>query len=324
MFAQSFSLETEKKNEGSFSFYDEKIQSFTVFVQFDGNIDTSQYSMHWAMQPKSNLSTVNTIYMQEVPSIPFPSGFLRIPLNDTFINSGNYQVAVRLVDRRTQKVVEEQKVIFQTLREPNDYYQVAELNNNTNYLDEHLVDISKTFVVQYDLERLKKNILSLNPICDKTEVRLIFELMQNEKMENLQRFFYNFWFKRNPLNAEQEWKAYAEKLNFVAKRFASGSYPGYQTDRGKIYLKYGEPNRKINASNERGTRPYEVWFYTQMDLMNNVNLLFVQMGKMANDRVLIHSSSPQFFYNPNWQELVFTDANEVQNKLTHKVYEFFK
>ena len=175
-----------------------------------------------------------------------------------------------------------------------------------------------------DLQRIKLNIDASSVLADKAEQGALDGLTKSDNLEELQRFFYNFWYTRNPQNPEAEWKAYAEKLNYVADKYGYGALKGYQTDKGRLYLRYGPPNREVRASSERGTRPYEIWFYNELDKHTNLNILFVQMSSLANERVLLHSSDPEFYFNPYWASQLFTESTEQYNTNSHRVYDFFK
>ncbi len=309
--------------QGSLPFYDTDESFVDVLVSFKKDIDTSKHKLVYGMQEKSNLPNKPDIYFGLLSSFPYPQAQVRIPINDTFLRSGNYSINFRLYNIDEQ-LISEEKVVFQTLRKKNNFFKTQELAQDSLYDNPLNIDISKTFVAKYDFERLRKNILALNPICNKTQAGAMQQLMRDQNIEYLQRFFFNFWKEKNPLHPEEEWKAYAEKLNYVAKKYGSGAYPGYKTDRGRVYLQYGPPNRSINASNERGTRPYEVWFYSNISNYTNVSILFVQVSARANDRVILHASNPNFYNNPNWQQQLFTDPDEIGNMVGHKLYDFFK
>lgn len=108
--------------------------------------------------------------------------------------------------------------------------------------------------------------------------------------EEREQFIAIIWRKRDPDpdTEENEYReAYYERLAYVNEHFASGK-PGYKTDRGKIYLKYGKPDEVEShptggpyqrAHHEGGgiatTYPFEKWWYRHIPGRSDVELEFV-------------------------------------------------
>ncbi|GAB1402955.1 hypothetical protein MASR1M74_01330 [Lentimicrobium sp.] len=56
------------------------------------------------------------------------------------------------------------------------------------------------------------------PISTETEKLFIKTYNESAALKDLQQFFFNFWYSRNPVQTEQAWKKYnAEviRLNFI-------------------------------------------------------------------------------------------------------------
>ena len=108
--------------------------------------------------------------------------------------------------------------------------------------------------------------------------------------EEREQFILEFWRLRDtdPDTEENEYReAYFERLAYVNEHFAAG-IPGYKTDRGKIYLKWGKPDEieshpsggmYTRASYEGGgstsTYPFEKWWYRHLPGRSDVELEFV-------------------------------------------------
>jgi len=61
--------------------------------------------------------------------------------------------------------------------------------------------------------------------------------------EEKEHFIEQFWARRDPTSstAENEFKEeHYRRIQYANERFAAGR-PGWRTDRGRIYIKYGEP-----------------------------------------------------------------------------------
>ncbi len=104
-------------------------------------------------------------------------------------------------------------------------------------------------------------------------------------------FIENFWLKRDPTpdTEENEYREeYYRRIAYANETFASG-IPGWKTDRGMIYIKYGAPDEReehpSGGNYERpieegggmtSTFPFEKWRYRYLDGMgNDINIEFV-------------------------------------------------
>jgi GWxTD domain-containing protein len=313
--------------DGHMTFYDTQEKTIGVLLTIDPSLEIANHIFEYGLQPKSKSKSDQDLY-NKIINIPYETFEYAVPINDTFIKSGNYSLIFRLKTKENQKLLQEKKINFQTLRNPNTFYQHRSRNNLL--ISQRVksksteVDISKTFVNKYDAERLQKNIFALAPIADKAEQGALAGVVKSKKVNELRQYFYNFWQSRNPEDPKAAWIEYAEKLNYCSRKYAYGAFKGYQTDMGRMFLRFGAPNRIVKATNERGARSYEIWFYTEMDQFTNISILFSQIGTMANERVMLHSDEPSFYYNPNWASQLFLDPQERFNTTSHRVYDFFK
>lgn len=237
--------------------------------------------------------------------------------------SGNYEFLLYFM-ADSNKIIELKKMAFQLMntipenQEKEEYYDLQASEKG------QVVDVSKTFVAKYDMETLKRFILALKPISKGVEEKVLLSIVDIHDIKFLQQFFYNFWYNRNASNPESEWKKYTEKLNYVAKQYGAANLPGHQTDRGRIYLQYGEPDKIERAPSEKDAFPYEIWFYRTLENKSNISFLFYQPGMVGSQYFLLHSNFDKEVRNLYWMESLFTDPDNPDNKLIHRAYEFFK
>src|SRR5438874_3146871 len=127
----------------------------------------------------------------------------------------------------------------------------------------------------------------VGPIISKEEEDAFKKLGSNEERE---RFIENFWRLRDPDSDTQEneyREEYYERVAYVNQHFTSG-IPGYKTDRGRIYLKYGKPNEveshpsggTYNRESYEGggttsTYSFERWWYRNIPGHNDIDIEFV-------------------------------------------------
>jgi GWxTD domain-containing protein len=95
-----------------------------------------------------------------------------------------------------------------------------------------------------------------------------------------EQFIYEFWRRRDPDpdTDENEYKEeYYERIAYANEHFSSGK-PGWMTDRGRIYIKFGKPNElethptggpyerpSYQGGGSTVTYPFEVWFYRYIE-----------------------------------------------------------
>ena len=105
-----------------------------------------------------------------------------------------------------------------------------------------------------------------------------------------EQFVEQFWRRRDPTpdTVENEYREdYYRRLAYANEQFAAG-VPGWMTDRGHIYIKYGPPDERAQAqgSGTLGAVPYERWHYRSMgNFATNVDLEFVDAAGSGEFRL---------------------------------------
>ncbi len=84
------------------------------------------------------------------------------------------------------------------------------------------------------------------------------------------RFWRAFWERRDPDGAAGEGTAlaaFSQRLTQANLRFRGGGFrPGYLSDRGRVYLEHGEPDRIETYQDDRTYRIIHYWQYTRLGL----------------------------------------------------------
>jgi GWxTD domain-containing protein len=131
--------------------------------------------------------------------------------------------------------------------------------------------------------------------------RQAFHRLSND--EEREQFIEQFWLRRDPTpdTEENEFKEeHYRRIAYVNERFASG-IPGWKTDRGMIYIKYGPPDEieshpsggSYQRPIEQGggsttTYPFETWRYRYIDgIGTNVVIEFVDQTMTGEYRMTI-------------------------------------
>ncbi|MFN3562014.1 MAG: GWxTD domain-containing protein [Chloroherpetonaceae bacterium] len=126
-------------------------------------------------------------------------------------------------------------------------------------------------------------------------------------VEEKRNFFERFWAVRGGTSAR---RAYMNKIEEANRRFSQGSTPGYKMDKGRVFIKYGEPQNIERENASSNQKPYEIWQYENLQAQGNV--IFVFADRMGFGRYeLIHSTAIGEVFNQNWQQVVNQNNNRA-------------
>ena len=139
------------------------------------------------------------------------------------------------------------------------------------------------------------------------DIRYIARGSQWKEYRNLKNrrdqmtFLKAFWKELDPTPGTDENERLIQhifRMRFAENNYAAGrGKRGSDTDKGRIYIKFGEPSDiqyNLAASNEK---PFEVWTYEEQ---RGVRFIFMDR-RGAGVFELVHSTHPAETYNPNWR-----------------------
>jgi hypothetical protein len=107
------------------------------------------------------------------------------------------------------------------------------------------------------------------------------------------------------MNPKQGFDDYLAAVKRVNMSFNTTSFPGYRTDRGYVFLKYGQPDQIVESVDEPGAYPYQIWHYYEVAHQRNKRFVFMSKDRSTNDYHLIHSDMIGEINNPRWQLEVY-------------------
>lgn len=133
--------------------------------------------------------------------------------------------------------------------------------------------------------------------------------------EAKRRFMGRFWERRaaglgtdaTSLRREFEQRVEFADRNFRPPRPGQAGMMGWQTDRGRIWITYGEPaERHVEPQHQHQTNPWEVWRYIEGQAFKYV--FWDRSG--FGDFVLVHSTNHREPSAPDWERHFTLDAVE--------------
>jgi GWxTD domain-containing protein len=226
--------------------------------------------------------------------------------------SGNYLVVIE-VRNKLNELVGKNELFFQRSN-PDLQFDVDDLAS---------LDINSTFANKItNSDTLQEYLNCLDPIATEIEKTFIHKQAKASDLKTKQQFFYNFWYNRDQANPETAWKDYYQQVLIVDKAYKTQISRGYETDRGRVYLKYGPPNIISESYNEPSSYPYEIWHYYELgDNQRNKKFVFYTTDLLTNSFKLLHSDAIgeisnykwQIFLNSRWYDPYSVDSEKSPN-----------
>ncbi len=218
--------------------------------------------------------------------------FTIFPITD--LPDGGYNLVIEIRDKENE-LIDIKKTYFQRegVLPPFDITQLQQ------------IDIKEAFVTKsIPADSLNYFLAAIRVIADDSESMVLMKEIKNSDIETRQKFFYAFWYNRNNTEPHAEWEKYRKQIYKTNKLFGTSIKEGFETDRGRIYLKYGAPNTIMDRPNEPSTYPYQIWHYYKLGNFTNKRFVFYQPDLVTNDYELIHSDLRGEIQNYRWQTML--------------------
>ena len=274
---------------------EDKLNFYVELYNSDKLYDEGKFLVNYYIETvESSNRMQNYIFNKRFDVKKVDALFNTIDIKD--LPSGNYYLVVEMHDR-SNALICSNSAFFQRSN-PNVSYDMGDLAG---------LSIANTFVSNItEIDTLRKYIRYLDPICTEIERDYSINLVKTNDVKTMQQFLFNFWSTRSPLNPKQGFDNYLAAVKRVNKSFKNTSYPGYRTDRGYVFLKYGQPDKIMESPNEPGAYPYEIWHYYEIANQHNKHFVFMSKDSAASDYQLIHSDVIGEVNNPRWQLEIYS------------------
>jgi GWxTD domain-containing protein len=266
---------------------DEKnLNAYFEIYNTDQYFGSGAFVYSYEIQDKMGKSVPGTLRIKRESSMPVIPVLIAVNLES--ISAGEYVLLVELKDKENQLILQ-QKKSFIRLGNQAGIDETAAVNSFAAAYKDSLV--------------LYEHIRSLQPIAQNIEKSMI-EGMAEYPIWRLQGFFYQFWYKRNPMSPETAWRNYEQEVKACQLEFGTKIKKGWETDRGRIYLQYGKPSTRVIRNNDPDYWPFEIWHYYQTNNnLHNKRFLFYNTS-LNGDMELLHTDVPNEITNFDWKNLV--------------------
>lgn len=230
------------------------------------------------------------------------------------LESGTYKLKIEAIDKNKNIIA--QKTI--------DVFRVNDSIGSQDLLTILSTENFTKFISDQDL----RNVLASHiAISDDSETQKISYLLKTDDTSMMRIFIFNFWYRKDPVRTQEKYSEYIRQVNEANELFGQGKIPGFTTDRGKVYLKYGKPDNIVLRQNPEDVKPYSIWFYNAIG--NQFKVKFVFIERFMKDEYPLQYSTLRASTNSVDLEglkeaLRYSDKNTAGNEETKKYSEFFK
>jgi len=208
-------------------------------------------------------------------------------INITKYASGTYTLALYLIDSLNNFGLVSSKKFF--VFNPNIKEEIASKKSDADLL-------SSEFNVMTE-EELNLAFEQSKYIASSDEIKRWNSLKEIDSKRN---FLFNFWKLRDPdpSTPENERKLeYFERVRKADEMFRGTREKGWRSDRGRVYIVYGEPSEIDRYPNEMDAYPYEIWSYNNIE--GGVIFVFGDITG-TGQMILIHSTHRGEMHDENW------------------------
>ena len=274
---------------------DEKLMFYAELYNSDKLYDEGKFLVNYYIETCESLTRMQNYSFNKRFDVKNVDILLN-SINIKDLPSGNYYLVVEMRDR-SNALICSNSCFFQRSN-PSVAYDMGDLAS---------VNIANTFVSSIsNIDTLRTYIRYLDPICSEAERDYSVSLVKSDDLKTMQQFLFNFWSARSPMNPRQGFEDYLAAVKRVNMSFKTTSFPGYRTDRGYVFLKYGQPDKIVESPNEPGAYPYEIWHYYEIANQRNKRFVFMSKDSSTNDYQLIHSDVIGEISNYRWQLEIYS------------------
>ncbi len=294
------------------SFYPTELENLNFYVELYNENPGEDALIHYYIEnsknnkPLNHYSRVKRIKSDKVN--PFLLGF-----DIKELPTGNYNLVLTLKDRNNQ-LLADKRFFFQRYNT-----HILSPTDTVKQEDFILADIASVESIDKMVDYIKSAI----PIFNQRELFKANNVLKSKDLELMKTFFNNFWVSYSA-NPEEDWTIYKKNVELVNRSYTSQIKKGYETERGRVYLKYGTPNDINRSNHEPSSYPYEIWHYFELNGETDIRFVFYNPDIVGDDYLLLHSNLTGEHHNPYWQRDLTrrnnTSPSDLNNTRGHSQY----
>jgi len=212
-------------------------------------------------------------------------------VNVATLQSGAYRLSMEVIDGAAADTVNREKNFF--------VYRQMDFASGDQSATPQKMPVYNEFADMGE-EELDQHFEYCHGIASKDEKSMYKSLDEKTKRQ----FLLEFWKKRDqipetPVNEfKNEFMFRIEKAN---AKYSRRSKQGFETDRGKILIGYGEPDDIEYHPSSLDAKAYEIWYYYKVE--GSVEFCFVDIRDLG-EYTLVHSTAQNQVHDYDWERWI--------------------
>ncbi len=314
-----------------FRFYDRTATMLAFYAETYNSakvVAGDAYLIRYTVEQEMGDGTTNLISVGTQRRKPSAIDAVLVPMNITKMKSGNYVLTVELRNE-VNELLSTRKIGFQR---SNPFLDMKDAE-----LTEDLVE--KQFVNDLNEENLRFSLRAISPQMAGDDSEILKNILQGSDLKSMRYFLFRHFVNLNPNNPEIAYMEYMKVAGAADQQFHSGFRYGFETDRGRAFMRYGRPDDMIHVEDDPSAPPYEIWVYYDFPKtkQKNVKFLFYNPTLAGEDYLLLHSTARGEINNPRWEVALYgrnagtqidgsnyQDATTMQRNLGRNARAFFE
>ncbi|MFN0014899.1 MAG: GWxTD domain-containing protein [Saprospiraceae bacterium] len=316
-----------------FAYYDRKATMLAFYAEVyhsDKSIASGHYLVRYVVEQEKGNGITELISAGSQRKKAATIDALLVPMNISKLKSGNYVLTVELRNEAND-LITARKIQFQRSN------PFLDMDLAKAQLTDELV--AKQFVTDLNEENLRFSLRAISPLMLGDDSEMLKNVLAGSDLKAMRFFLFRHFVNLNPNNPETAYVEFMKVAGAADQQFRSGFRYGFETDRGRAYIRFGRPDDLIRVEDDPSAAPYEIWVYYNFPQTNqrNVKFLFYNPSLAGEDFILLHSTARGEINNPRWEVALYGrnagqqtegsnyhDADTMQRGLGRNARTFFE
>ena len=313
-----------------FNFFERSATRLAFYAEVygsDKSISDADYLVRYFIEKDNGNGTKSLISTGSQRKKPNSIDALLVQMDISKLESGNYFLTVEA--RNTANELLATRSVSFVRSNPFAEITVAEITDEM---------LAQQFTKDMDEKQLKYTLAAISSVVVGDDAEILNTVNRDKDLKNKRYFIFKHFVQLDPNNPEAAYRKYMALANAVHEKFKSGFRYGFETDRGRTYLRFGAPDDMVHVEDESGASPYEIWIYYNFPKtnQNNVKFLFYNPSLAGEDYITLHSTARGEIQDPKWERKLYSrnlteytdgdnynDATGVQRNLGRRAREYF-
>lgn len=281
-----------------FGYYDRFATKLAFYAEiYHANLLNADYQVRYFIEKEEGNQVKSLVSVGTQQKKMSEIDAILVQMDISKLESGNYSLTVEL-RASSNEVLRTRTIAFQRI------------NPFLNFDESNLTDemLERQFVQTLDEKSLRYTMRAISAVVTSNEAEILNGILRGGDLKAMRFYVFRHFVRINQNNPEIAFRTYIENANAVHAKFKSGFRFGFETDRGRTYLRFGKPDDLVHVEDDPSAPPYEIWIYYNFPKtgQQNVKFLFYNPSLAGEDFILLHSTARGEIRNPKWERVLYS------------------